>query len=62
MVCATLLLANVVVVGPVISRATRPTIAEPSYAELQSLSGRVGGSQSTVLVARHGLEWLKLFR
>jgi hypothetical protein len=57
MVCAALLLANLFAVAPVIPRAMRPTIAEPSYAELSSLRGRVGDLQGTVVVARHGLEW-----
>jgi hypothetical protein len=56
-VCAILLLANALAVAPVIPQATRPTIAEPSYAELLSLRDRVDDSQSTVVVARHGLEW-----
>jgi VanZ family protein len=57
MLCAILLLANALAVLPVIPQATRPTIAEPSYAELMSLRDRVGDSQGTVVVARHGLEW-----
>lgn len=56
-VCAVLLLVNMLAVAPVIPRTIQPTIAEPSYTELQSLRNHLDGSRNTVVVARHGLEW-----
>jgi len=52
-----LLALNLLMVVPLLPQASQPTIAEPSYPELLSLAERVGDSERTVVVARHGLEW-----
>ncbi len=44
-------------VPSVVRSVSSPTIAQASYAELQSLQAQGSDSSTTLIIARHGLEW-----
>ncbi|HEY5000684.1 MAG TPA: hypothetical protein VII15_02475 [Candidatus Cryosericum sp.] len=44
-------------VPPVVRSVSSPSIAQASYAELQSLQAQVSDASTTLVIAQHGLEW-----
>ncbi len=54
----TVTLAIVLMAVPSLARSvSSPSIAETSYAELQSLQTQISDTSTTLIIAQHGLEW-----